>query len=85
MFKQYLCKNYQLLDSEEIQVRYALPFGGGGDVQWLININSTLTESELKGLGFDWTGTLELRVNILHKFAVDKNTLKQQLLTKKKN
>lgn len=39
-----------LPDNEETQVRYGLPFGGGGDVQWFINTNNTLIDNELNGL-----------------------------------
>lgn len=49
----FICSHFELLllpDSEEMQVRYGLPFGGGGDVQWFINTNNTLIDNELRGL-----------------------------------
>lgn len=60
-----------LPDSEEMQTRYGLPFGGEGDVQWFISTNNTLMDNELRGLWFIWIGTLELNVNIFHKFATE--------------
>lgn len=53
-----------------MQVRYGFPLGGGGDVQWLINTNNTLIDNELNGLWLVWTGALELKVNMFHKFAL---------------
>lgn len=70
-------------DTEEMQVRYGLPLGGGGDVQWLINTNNTLIDNELRGLWFVWAGTLELSVNMLHKFA-KKNKQTSKIYDKKK-